>query len=164
MSTRVMVLDSTYRLVDFVGWKKAVTLLVAGKAMEVADEEGNIEYEKVVRTVRMEFKVPYVIRLLDYIMTGKTSTVKFSRHNVFRRDKLNCQYCGKHFAEHELTIDHVIPKSQGGKYAWGNVVTACKSCNVKKANKIPKQAGMTLLRKPYEPIRVPYIVFYYEGC
>ncbi|MFZ9098645.1 MAG: HNH endonuclease, partial [Burkholderiaceae bacterium] len=76
---------------------------------------------------------------------------KFIRRNIFARDGSRCQYCGKRFPTSELSIDHVVPRSQGGKTTWTNVVTACRGCNHRKGNRTPEQARMPLLYVPYVP-------------
>jgi len=148
--TQVMVLDKSYQELNVVNWQRALTLVVSNKA-EVVEETS-----KIVRTVRMEFKVPAIIRLLTASVI-KRREVKFSRVNILKRDDHTCQYCGKRYSGKELTLDHVIPKSLGGQMHWTNIVTACKPCNNKKANKTPAQAGMTLMRKPKQLRFVPYV-------
>ena len=109
-----------------------------------------------VRTARSEIQVPRVIRLLDYEKLPK-QTVKFNRRNIFARDHNQCQYCGKRFATTELSLDHIIPRSQGGRTNWENIVCACVDCNVRKGGRTPKQAHMTLIRKPEKPRRSPLL-------
>ncbi len=103
-----------------------------------------------IRTVSRVIKVPKVILLVAYDRIPRRE-VRFSRYNIFLRDNNICQYCGKRFPKKELTIDHVIPRSRGGKTVWENVVTACVACNTKKGNRTPQEAGMSLIRKPYKP-------------
>lgn len=91
---------------------------------------------------------PSVIRLVEYIKRPRPS-VRLTRQNIFKRDSHQCQYCGKRPAE--LTLDHVIPESRGGQYAWDNLVASCVRCNHKKRNRTPQEAGMPLLKKPSEP-------------
>jgi 5-methylcytosine-specific restriction endonuclease McrA len=81
--------------------------------------------------------------------------VKFSRHNILARDRWKCQYCGIKVKSHQMTMDHVVPRSQGGITCWENIVTCCEDCNAKKANRTPRQARMTLQRKPDKPTWVP---------
>lgn len=152
MSSRVMVLDSSYRLMSIVGWQRALTLVISNRA-EVLENSS-----RVVRTVRLEFPVPSVIRLLHRVITGKEHEIKFSRINVFKRDNFICQYCGDRYPRKELTLDHVVPKSHGGLNDWTNIVTSCKTCNLKKADREPRQAGMKLIRQPKKPSIVPYVV------
>ena len=83
--------------------------------------------------------------------------MKFNRRNIFARDGNQCQYCGKKFPTSELSLDHVVPRSQGGKTTWENIVCACVDCNVRKGGRTPKQAHMTLIRKPEKPKRSPLL-------
>ena len=107
------------------------------------------EYEQTVRSPSTEFKLPSVIALKDFIPLP--SKAAFTRFNVFLRDKFRCQYCKKRSKTEELTFDHVIPKSKGGKTQWSNVVTSCRSCNTKKGSKSLKNVGLKLLKEPEIP-------------
>ena len=109
-----------------------------------------------VRTVRFSIAVPRIIRLTLYDRLPKKD-VKLNRRNIFARDENRCQYCGKKHPSAELSIDHVIPRSQSGKTTWENVVCCCLKCNVKKGGRTPEQAGMTLITKPVKPRRSPLI-------
>ena len=109
-----------------------------------------------VHTVRFPIAVPRIIRLLGYDKLPRQD-VKFNRRNIFARDHNRCQYCGKKFATSELSLDHVIPRSQQGKTNWENIVCCCIKCNVKKGGRTPAQAHLTLLSKPIKPKRSPAI-------
>jgi 5-methylcytosine-specific restriction endonuclease McrA len=109
-----------------------------------------------VRTVNSEIQVPRVIRLVGYEKLPK-QTVKFNRRNIFARDNNQCQYCGKKFPTSELSLDHVLPRSQGGQTTWENIVCACVSCNVRKGGRTPREASMALVRKPEKPKRSPML-------
>ena len=109
-----------------------------------------------VRTVDSEIRVPRVIRLFGYDKLPM-QTVKFNRRNIFARDHNLCQYCGKKYPTAELSLDHVVPRSQGGANTWENIVCACVSCNVRKGGRTPKQAHMSLIRKPEKPKRSPVL-------
>lgn len=115
--------------------------------------EGNVDvlatYDVTVRSPSHEFKLPSVIALREYIPPPKKAP--FTRFNVFLRDEFRCQYCGKKFPSSELTFEHVLPRAQGGKTTWENILSACGECNLIKANRTPKQAGMTTLSQPREP-------------
>lgn len=111
--------------------------------------------EPVVRTVSMQLRVPEVISLTRYDRVP-TNTVTFSRRNIFKRDRFTCQYCGEQPGKEELTIDHVLPRSEGGSSSWENCVLACVDCNSRKANMTPLQAGMPLLKKPVRPNWRPF--------
>ncbi|MBL7716059.1 MAG: HNH endonuclease [Bdellovibrionales bacterium] len=129
-------------------------LLFQGK-VEVIEES---DHE--VHTVRLTIRVPAVLRLLSYVpLTRKKQIVRFSRANIFIRDRNACQYCGKVFPKSHLTLDHVVPIVQGGPKSWENIVTACKPCNQKKGGRTPTQAGMSLVRKPKQPRWLPATSF-----
>jgi 5-methylcytosine-specific restriction endonuclease McrA len=106
--------------------------------------------DSVIHTPRLRLVVPEVIRLTHYEKMGERSVV-FSRRNVFKRDKHTCQFCGDQPGPAELTIDHVLPKSRGGRSEWTNCVLACLACNARKANRTPAEARMTLRRVPRKP-------------
>ena len=144
----VLLLNITYEPLRIINWKKAITLLLLGK-VEVLEE-----YSREIRSVSFTIKLPSVVRLLRMVRKPK-SPVKFSRQNIYARDKYRCQYCGEKFSSEELTYDHVIPRSRGGKTEWENIVTCCVDCNRRKGGKTPSEAGMKLIRKPVKPNWVP---------
>ncbi len=109
-----------------------------------------------VRTVRLEIAVPRIIRLLGYDRLPE-QIVKLNRRNLFARDRNKCQYCGKIFPTNDLSIDHVLPRAQGGGDSWENLVCACIRCNARKGGRTPDQAAMKLVRKPERPKRNPLI-------
>lgn len=106
--------------------------------------------EEKISTVNMAFRIPEIIVLSKYEKMPKPK-VHFSRRTLYKRDKMQCQYCGCKPGSEELTIEHVIPRSKGGLTTWENCVLACVACNRKKADKTPAQAGMKLLREPKKP-------------
>lgn len=134
-----------HRIVD---WRKAITMLVVGK-VEVVES-----YDEVIRSVSLSLRMPAVVRLVRGIHYHEPK-VRFSRVNVLTRDGFRCQYCGEKLPARELTFDHVVPRSQGGKTTWTNIVTACRRCNADKGNRTPEQAGMKLLSKPVRPKALP---------
>ena len=107
------------------------------------------EYEQVVRSPSFEMRLPSVISLKEFIPLARRPA--FTRFNVFLRDRFSCQYCSQHQAAHDLTFDHVIPRSRGGRTTWDNVVAACQQCNLLKGNRLPKQADMFPVTRPYQP-------------
>ncbi|HVJ82332.1 MAG TPA: HNH endonuclease, partial [Planctomycetia bacterium] len=109
-----------------------------------------------VRTFRWEIQVPRIIRLLTYDRAPR-STVKFNRRNIFARDENRCQYCGHRYPTSELSLDHVVPRSQGGPTSWENIVCACVSCNVKKGGRTPDQAHLKLVKRPVKPKTSPLV-------
>lgn len=147
---RTLVLDQTWRPHRIVSWQRAVTLLFEGK-IEVIEE-----YDEEIRSVSLVIKMPSVVRLLRAIR-GRKNAVKFSRINVAARDGFKCQYCGAARPLSKLTYDHVVPRAQGGKTEWTNIVCACYPCNERKRNRTPGQADMPLLKKPQKPDWLPVI-------
>jgi 5-methylcytosine-specific restriction endonuclease McrA len=107
------------------------------------------EYDNAIRSPSMTMRLPSVIALKDYVQQSRFPA--FTRFNVFLRDRFTCQYCLKGFPAQELTFDHVIPRSRGGRTTWKNVVAACGRCNLQKANKLPEQCGMIPRIKPDQP-------------
>ena len=106
-------------------------------------------YDRVVRSPTFEMRLPSVISLKSYIAMARRPA--FTRFNVFLRDRFTCQYCNRPQSSHDLTFDHVVPRSRGGKTLWTNVVTACGSCNLIKGNRLPKQSGMYPRHQPVQP-------------
>ena len=138
--------DGRYQSFDFQTWR------------EVSEARAHFRGpdDDFIRTVHYEIQVPRVIRLLAYDRLPKQK-VKFNRRNIFARDSNQCQYCGRKFVTSELSLDHVIPRSQGGGTTWENIVCACVECNVRKGGRTPRQANMTLIRKPEKPKRSPVL-------
>lgn len=109
-----------------------------------------------IRTVRFDVAVPRIIRVLTYSRMPRPQ-VKFNRRNIFARDGNTCQYCGRKFNTSQLSLDHVLPRSQSGRNSWENLVCCCLKCNVRKGGRTPEQAGMRLVRRPIKPKRNPVI-------
>lgn len=145
---QVLLLNITYEPLRIINWKKAVTLLMLGK-VEVLEE-----YGRDIRSVSFTIKLPSVVRLLMMAKRPK-SQIRFSRQNIYARDKYRCQYCGRKFPVEDLSYDHVVPRSRGGKTIWTNIVTACMECNRKKGGRTPREADMKLIRKPTKPQWLP---------
>jgi 5-methylcytosine-specific restriction endonuclease McrA len=145
---RTLLLSQGYQPLGTIPWQRAVSLLTLGK-VEVVEE-----YDVDIRSVYLVIRMPAVVRLITRFRRHK-QRVKFSRQNVLARDRWRCQYCGQKKPTAELTYDHVIPRSQGGKTCWENIVTACEDCNSRKADRTPAQAGMKLRSKPERPTWVP---------
>lgn len=142
---QTLVLDKAYQALEIVSWQRAMTLLCEGK-VEVVEEY----QDSVVRTVTLQFQTPAVIRFFDKLRTNKRA-IKFSRQNVYARDKGRCQYCGNNVRRDIATYDHVVPRSKGGHTNWTNIVIACQDCNQKKRDRLPAQAGMRLRTEPVKP-------------
>lgn len=118
-------------------------LIYQNKAEMLEDGSGMLH------TVRSEYPVPSVIRLAAMIRRPQRVERKLTRIEIFKRDDFTCQYCGKE--THNLTLDHVIPRSRNGAHSWENVVSACVPCNRTKAGRTPEEAGMKLRKKPEQP-------------
>ncbi|MBI2818935.1 MAG: HNH endonuclease [Acidobacteria bacterium] len=141
LQTPVLVLNATYEPVNVCGARRALVLILKGAAL--AEEE----LAKEVRSASFAIRVPSVIRLLEYHRIPYQTRV-LSRRNILIRDHYTCQFCAETFSSSELTLDHVFPRSQGGKSSWENLVACCYSCNNRKGDRTPEQAGMRLLRAP----------------
>jgi 5-methylcytosine-specific restriction endonuclease McrA len=181
LNANVLVLNRFYQAIRIVNVRRAFTLLCKDLAEvihieQLADggqqwlnldfmswremSELKLEFEPHafdwVHTVKIPIAVPRIIRLLGYDKLPRQD-VKFNRRNIFARDSNRCQYCGKKFHTSELSLDHIIPRSQQGKTSWDNIVCCCIKCNVKKGGRTPEQARMKLLSKPVKPKRSPVI-------
>lgn len=144
----VLVLNATYEPLSVVSVKRAVILLLKEKAELVEAAEAYLRAE------HAQFPVPLVIRLVTYVRIPRRFALPLSRRAIMARDHYVCQYCGGHFARHDLTIDHVVPRSRGGTKTWENVVTACRPCNQRKGSRTPEEVGFRLLSVPRRPLYV----------
>ena len=144
-----LLLDSHYQPLGIINWQKAITLLLQEKA------EVLTEGHEIIRTVTRRYNVPRVLRLLK--RGYQKYKASFSKRSIYLRDKGICAYCNLKLTPKTLTIDHVLPKCQGGKHTWSNVVTACKPCNNRKAGYTPDQAEMPLMYPPRVPSRMELI-------
>lgn len=142
MNAPVLVLNANFEPINVCNTRRAVGLILLGKADLVMNGRGYIQ------TVREAIPIPSVIRL-DQMIHRPRMQVKLTRREVFRRDKYTCQYCGRHSTD--LTVDHVWPKHLGGTHSWTNVVAACPSCNHRKGGRQLRDAQMSLLQIPREP-------------
>ncbi len=176
LSSSVLLLNRLYMALRIISAKRALTLVYRDLAEVVSVENGQyLSYDfndwvevsaaraafephahDWIRTVRFQIAVPRIVRLLTYDRLPK-SRVKLNRRNLFARDRNRCQYCGKRFPTSELSIDHVVPRSQGGRTTWENVVCACTRCNVRKGGRTPEQAHMRLIARPQRPRCSPVI-------
>lgn len=152
LSQSVVVFSKNYLPISRVNLKRAIVLLVTGKAEPIGFFTA-VAWE--VRSPSVILQVPAHIRLTVDGAERIWKTPPVNRREVLRRDKQTCQYCG---SKKRLTLDHVIPRSKGGKHSWDNVVTACERCNSKKGARTPHEAGMFLKTKPKSPIH-PAISF-----
>lgn len=145
MEAQTLVLDSSYQALGVISWERAMTLWFQDK-VEIVEEYADL----FVRSAKQTFKVPSVVRFVKGIIK-KIRKVKFSRENVYTRDKGKCQYCTIPVSREEFTLDHVLPRAQGGMTSWENVVVCCVDCNRQKADKTPEQARMRLKAEPIRP-------------
>ncbi|NVJ85821.1 MAG: HNH endonuclease [Algoriphagus sp.] len=153
MEKRVLVLNLDHSPVAVVSVQKAIVLTLLEKATVLT------AYEFLqIRTIRQTFDYPAVIRLNQYKNIPYRG-VLLNRNNLFRRDNGECQYCG---SKRHLTVDHVLPRSKGGKTSWTNLVTACNRCNVNKGDKTPEEAGMPLKSNPFKPTLTYFLADYAE--
>jgi len=126
-------LDDEYQLFDFSSWRA----LSAELSPSVGYARGRIRVPRIV-----------VLQLYDRVPMGR---IRFSRHNIFMRDDHTCQYCRKQLQRRLLNLDHVVPRSRGGRTNWKNIVCSCVECNLKKGGRTPQEAGMKLAREPVKP-------------
>lgn len=150
-SARTLLLNSTYEPLKVISWQRAVTLLWLGKVEVVRT------YDRDIHAVSFKIRMPAVVRLLRFIRRRRPQ-VAFSRRNLFARDHNSCQYCGRRHDSSDLTYDHVVPRSQGGKTDWTNIVTCCVECNRRKGGRTPDQAGMRIQRPPKRPDSLPGVL------
>ncbi len=176
LDCNVLVLNKHYMAIRIVGVRRAFSLLFRELAEVVSFEQdrySNYDFENWcelsqlrrnfepdvhdwISTVNFHIAVPRIIRLLFYDRLPRNQ-VKFNRRNIFARDKNSCQYCGKRYATSELSLDHVVPRSLGGRAIWENIVCACTKCNSRKGGRTPYQAGMKLIVKPARPSHNPLV-------
>lgn len=140
-----LVLNSDYQPLSYYplslwSWQDAIKAVFMERVNIVC------EYDRTVRSPSFAMRLPSVVSLKKYV--SPPSRPAFTRFNVFLRDRFTCQYCG--YTE-DLTFDHLIPRSRGGRTTWDNVVTACAPCNLRKANKMPSRAGMSPAQPPFQP-------------
>ncbi|HEY4182270.1 MAG TPA: HNH endonuclease [Kofleriaceae bacterium] len=149
-NTRTLLLTQGYEPIKVISWQRAIVLLTLDKADVVE------EYDTEIRATSIVVRVPSVVRLRK-AFRRHAKPVKFSRANIYARDKHRCQYCAAPCTIDALTYDHVIPRSRGGRTTWENIVSACYACNRRKANRTPAEAGMKLLSTPARPTWMPAV-------
>jgi 5-methylcytosine-specific restriction endonuclease McrA len=171
LERNVLVLNRLWQAVNVCSVRRAFTLLCAGQAQVVHTDGSHFlthdfeswrdfstrePEEEMVHTVSIKIRVPRVIVLLLFDRMPRKE-VKFTRHNIYERDKNTCQYCGKVFDRRDLNLDHVIPRDKGGETTWENIVCSCIRCNTRKANRLAHEVGMRLIRKPEKPRWQPFL-------
>ena len=149
--TAVLFLDQAYRPLRIETWQRAISDFFLGK-VEVVEYSADRTIQCVGRTHPM----PSVVRVVRHFKRDRIR-LKFSRLNIYARDRFECQYCGDRKATEELTFDHVTPRSRGGRTCWENIVACCIPCNSEKADRTPSEAGMRLRSTPKKPRYLPTI-------
>lgn len=166
LNSAVLVLNRNYQPVHVTSVKRAVSLLYLGVAKAIDSQYRLYEFadwaalsaaapHDSISTIDRRIRVPRVVVLsaYEYLPRGR---VRFSRLNIYARDHDTCQYCARQLPRSELNLDHVVPRSQGGKTSWENVVCSCVPCNLRKGGRTPEQAGIKLLRVPVRPRWTPF--------
>lgn len=169
LATQVLVLNKSYIPINIISVRRAFSLMYQGLARAVDHSFETYEFDSwcelsvaasepggVIGLVNRVIRIPQVILLVTYNRVPRRH-VRFSRNNIYLRDHNTCQYCGQHLPRSELNLDHVIPRSRGGKTVWENVVTSCFPCNLNKGGKQPQEVGMTLIREPIRPRWTPFV-------
>ncbi|MFP2960885.1 HNH endonuclease [Myxococcus sp. 1LA] len=163
INSAVLVLNRYYQPVHVTSVKRAFSLLYLGVAKAIDSQYRLYEFadwaelsatQDCITTIDRTIRVPRVLVLsaYDHLPRGR---VRFSRLNIYARDNDTCQYCGQNLPRSDLNLDHVMPRTQGGKTTWENVVCSCVPCNLKKGGRTPEQAHMKLLKKPVRPRWTP---------
>lgn len=166
LDSSVLVLNRLYQPVNVTTVRRAFSLLYQGVARAIDKEFQTFDFESwaalsaevhgdVVHTIQRTIRVPRVIILQVYDRFPRVN-VRFSRQNIYLRDKSTCQYCGKKFQRADLNLDHVIPRSRGGRTTWENIVCSCVACNLHKGGRTPAEANMRLLKRPARPKWSPF--------
>lgn len=150
----VLVLNQNYQPLNICSARRALGLMGRGKAEMVINGRGEV------RSASAIFPLPSVVRLY-YMVKKPIASRRLSRQALFYRDNFTCQYCGK--GARKLTIDHILPRSRGGKHTWENVASACVKCNHRKAGLTPSEARMKLKSRPRAPRPNPYYLFYHRN-
>jgi 5-methylcytosine-specific restriction endonuclease McrA len=165
LNTAVLVLNRNYQPVHVTNVKRAFSLLYMGIARAIDSQYKLYDFDswaalsaaehESIATIDRAIRVPRVLVLMAYEYLPK-GRVRFSRLNIYARDNDTCQYCGLKLSRAELNLDHVVPRAQGGRTSWENVVCSCIPCNLSKGGRTPEQAGMKLLKKPTRPRWTPF--------
>jgi len=147
-SCPALVLNADYRPLSYFplsvwGWQDAVKAAFLDRVTILS------EYDRAIRSPSTAIRLPSVVALKRYRPLARRPA--FTRFNVFLRDSFTCQYCVAPFPVEDLTFDHLVPRSRGGRTTWNNVVTACSACNLAKSNRLPRECGMRPARKPRPP-------------
>ena len=182
LNTSVLVLNRFYSPINITTAKRAFTMLFNSIAEVITvEQEGYYAYnffswaefseyrrylqdgheQDWIHTPKLTLLVPRIIRVLQYSKVYR-HRIPLTRRNIYYRDNNTCQYCGRMFKTRDLNIDHVVPRSRGGKETWENLVCACITCNIRKGNRLPHETGMRLVRRPVKPKLNPVILAHLE--
>lgn len=168
LQTDVLVLNKNWLAITVIEAAEAISDLFTGKVVAVDDDYQQYDFDSwaglshyrstfeskdhsFIKAVKYDILVPSVVRLLKF-EKAKKSRIRLSRRNIYKRDQYTCQYTGKKLPAHKINLDHVLPSSRGGKTTWENVVCCSIDVNTMKGNKTPEEAGLSLIRKPREPL------------
>lgn len=138
----ILVLNSDYTPLNITTFKRAIVLILKGKAEVVKNDDNEL-----IKSETLTYQKPLIIRLFNYI-SHKINNLRINRTRLYKRDNYECAYCG---SKKQLTMDHIIPKSRKGKNTWNNLITCCLECNVKKGDRTPEEANMPLRFQPKIP-------------
>ena len=174
LNTSVLVLNSLYQAITITSVRRALCLLYKGQVRVVDADCLTYDFrcwsdlpvqpgEDAIHTPSRAIRAPRVVLLVDYDRLPRYD-VRFTRKNIFFRDRNRCQYCGGRFRTRDLNLDHVVPLSRGGKSTWDNVVCCCLECNARKGNNLPSEVGMTLLKPPLKPRWHPLVKVSFSGA
>ena len=173
LDSGVLVLNRLYQAIQITSVRRAFSLLYKGDARAVEPDYTTYDWEnwvdvpvqpaeEFITTPELRIKIPRVVLLIHFDRLPPHD-VRFTRKNIYLRDRSRCQYCGEHFTTRDLNLDHVIPLSRGGKSTWDNVVCCCLECNGRKGNMLPEEAGLKLLKMPRKPNWHPLIRISFAG-
>lgn len=178
LDRQVLVLNRLWQAVNICSVRRAFALLCQGHAQVVrADAQNNFfthDFEswrdlsarepedEMVHSIAFKIRIPRIIVLALFDRMPQNE-VKFTRHNIFERDRYTCQYCGNRFDRRDLNLDHVLPRDRGGQTTWENIVCSCIPCNTRKANRLPHEVNMHLIRKPKKPKWRPFVNFTFHS-
>ena len=167
LESGVLVLNRFFQAVQITSVRRAFSLFYKGHVKAVDEDYLTYSFTDwrdlppegdTINTPNFALRVPRIVQLVYYESTPRFR-VRFSRKNIFLRDRNTCQYCGRRFDYKELTIDHIVPSSRGGGHNWTNVVCCCVDCNKRKGNRTPEEAGMKMIRKAKKPHWIPFTRF-----
>ncbi len=173
LSSNVLVLNQSYFPVHVTSVRRALVMLYQGIAKAVDQEHQTFDFQSWaelrvemhhdrIGLINRMIRVPRVLLLIAYDRFPKRN-VRFSRYNIYLRDRDTCQYCGKRYPKSELNLDHVVPRYRGGITTWENVVCSCLDCNRQKGGHLPGEVGMRLLKKPLKPAWMPFMEVLSKG-